>query len=116
MTAPLTHNQILVLWHRVCVESIRRNLPELTLRQFAMMLHIYLEPPPHTVRGLASVLSISKPAVTRAIDRLSGLDFVRRKVDESDRRSVLLLRTVKGSVFLREFGDFGSDLSGELPE
>ena len=29
----------------------------------------------------------------------------RRKVDEDDRRSVLLQRTVKGSVFLREFGE-----------
>ena len=111
----LSHSQVLTLWHRVSVESVRRNLPEMTLRQFAMMLHIYLDPPPHTVRGLASMLGISKPAVTRAIDRLSALDFVRRKVDESDRRSVLLLRTVKGSVFLREFGDLGAVMSEELP-
>ena len=31
--------------------------------------------------------------------------LLKRKVDESDRRSVLVQRTVKGSVFLREFGE-----------
>ena len=31
--------------------------------------------------------------------------MVRRKTDEADRRSVLIQRTVKGSVFLREFGE-----------
>ena len=31
--------------------------------------------------------------------------MVRRKVDADDRRNVLIQRTVKGSVFLREFGD-----------
>jgi DNA-binding MarR family transcriptional regulator len=36
---------------------------------------------------------------------LSSLEFVRRKVDENDRRSVLIQRTVRGSVFLREFGE-----------
>ena len=43
--------------------------------------------------------------MTRALDRLSKLGIVRRKVDETDRRSILVQRTVKGSVFLREFGD-----------
>ena len=60
---------------------------------------------PHTVRGLAENLNISKPAVTRAIDRLSTLEMVRRKSDENDRRSVLVQRTVKGSVFLREYSE-----------
>ena len=50
-------------------------------------------------------MRVSKPAITRAVDRLSSLEFVRRKVDESDRRSVLIQRTVRGSVFLREFGE-----------
>ena len=54
---------------------------------------------------MAEKLRVSKPAITRAVDRLSSLEFVRRKVDESDRRSVLIQRTVRGSVFLREFGE-----------
>ena len=71
----------------------------------AVLLNVYLTPPPHTVRGLAQSLRISKPAVTRALDRLGDLAFLRRKVDDDDRRSVLIQRTVRGSVFLREFAE-----------
>jgi DNA-binding MarR family transcriptional regulator len=56
----------------------------------------------HTVRGLAADLKVSKPAITRALDRLGELDFARRKVDPADRRSVLVQRTVKGAAFLRD--------------
>ena len=71
----------------------------------ALLLTVYLTPPPHTVRGLAEALKVSKPAITRAVTRLSELGMMRRKPDEADRRSVLIHRTVKGSVFLREFGE-----------
>ena len=56
----------------------------------------------HTVRGLAADLNVSKPAITRALDRLGELDLARRKVDPMDRRSVLVQRTLKGSAFLRD--------------
>ena len=93
------------LWRRALCESVRRDTPDLSARQMALLLTVYLTPPSHTVRGLAITLNVSKPAVTRALDRLSEYGLVRRKVDEADRRSVLIQRTVKGSVFLREFGD-----------
>ena len=97
--------QALDLWRGAIVESVRREAPDLSARQMALLLTAYLTPPPHTVRGLATALNISKPAITRALDRLSEFGLIRRKVDEADRRSVLIQRTVKGSVFLREFGD-----------
>ncbi len=97
--------QALDLWRGAIVESVRRDAPDLSARQMALLLTVYLSSPPHTVRGLAAALNVSKPAVTRALDRLSEYGLVRRKVDETDRRSVLIQRTVKGSVFLREFGD-----------
>src|SRR3546814_18819616 len=77
--------QALALWHRVLVVGLNRSLPDLTTRQFALFLEVYLAPPPHTVRGLAKTLNMSKPAVTRAVDRLEKLEFVRRKTDERDR-------------------------------
>ena len=101
----------LMLWRRVMVTALRRGLPDMTQRQFALLLHVYLTPPPHTVRGLARHLKISKPAVTRAIDRLSEAGLLKRKTDEDDRRSVLIQRTVQGSVFLRDFGDMVTELS-----
>lgn len=105
--------QALDLWRGAIVESVRRDAPDLSARQMALLLTVYLTPPPHTVRGLATTLNISKPAITRALDRLTEFGLVKRKVDDQDRRSVLIQRTVKGSVFLREFGDIivaaGSD-------
>jgi DNA-binding MarR family transcriptional regulator len=113
-TPPLQPSQALALWHNVLVTGLNRALPDLTTRQFALFLEVYLAPPPHTVRGLAKTLNMSKPAVTRAIDRLEKLEFVRRKTDEQDKRSVLVQRSVKGSVFLREFADMASDSSRRL--
>ncbi|CAA7621118.1 MULTISPECIES: MarR family transcriptional regulator [Magnetospirillum] len=97
--------QALDLWRGAIVESVRRDGPDLSARQMALLLTVYLTPPPHTVRGLAITLNVSKPAITRALDRLSELGLIKRKIDETDRRSVLVQRTVKGSVYLREFGD-----------
>ena len=107
-------NDILTLWHRVMATALHKDLPDLTWRQFTLLLQIYRAPPPHTVRGLAKDLNMSKPAVTRALDRLEKLDFLRRKTDEADRRSILVQRTVAGSVFLREFADMASGLADEL--
>lgn len=81
---------------------VRRDGVDLSARQLGVFLICYLNDGAHTVRGLAQELNISKPAITRALDRLSELDFVRRKVDPYDRRSILVQRTVKGAAFLRE--------------
>lgn len=105
MGVTLTELQALDLWRRAIVTGVRRDAPDLSARQMALLLSVYLTPPPHTVRGLAEALKISKPAVTRAVDRLGEHDFVRRKKDEGDRRSVFIQRTVRGSVFLREYGE-----------
>ena len=105
MDVELSSTQILDLWRVALVESLRRDAPDLTSRQLAVMLTVYLTPQPHTVRGLAATLNVSKPAITRALDRLGAYDMVRRKTDDADRRSILVQRTVKGSVYLSEFGD-----------
>jgi DNA-binding MarR family transcriptional regulator len=101
----LNELQALDLWRRAIVSSVRADAPDLSARQIALLLSVYLTPPPHTVRGLAELLNVSKPAITRAVNRLSELGMVKRKTDDDDRRSVLIQRTVKGSVFLREFGE-----------
>ncbi|MGF1640004.1 MAG: MarR family transcriptional regulator [Rhodospirillales bacterium] len=101
----LSEVEALELWRRTIVAGVRDDVPDLSARQMAVLLTVYLKPPPHTVRGLAGALKISKPAITRSLDRLSDLGLVRRKIDESDRRSVLIQRTIHGSVFLREYGE-----------
>lgn len=110
----LEPNDVLKLWRSVMVTALRNDLPDLTARQFALLLQVYTTPQPHTVRGIAKELNMSKPAVTRALDRLEKLDLLRRKVDESDRRSILVQRSIAGSVFLRDFADMASKQALEL--
>lgn len=97
--------QVLSVWRGAICESVRRDGPDLSARQMAILLTVYLSPPPHTVRGLSADLKISKPAVTRALDTMGRLELIRRRRDENDRRSVLVQRTVKGTVFLSEFAE-----------
>ena len=105
MVAEFDELKALDIWRRAIVESVRLDAPDLSARQMSLLLSVYLTPATHTVRGLANLLKVSKPAITRAVNRLTGLDMVRRKPDPDDKRSVLIQRTVRGSAFLREFGD-----------
>jgi DNA-binding MarR family transcriptional regulator len=84
------------------VALVRRDGPDLSARQLGVFLTCYLHEGAHTVRGLAADLNVSKPAITRALDRLGELDLARRKVDPMDRRSGLVQRTLKGAAFLRD--------------
>jgi DNA-binding MarR family transcriptional regulator len=99
----LSAPQALALWRAALVGSLRSGGADLTARQSALLLTVYLTEPPHTVRGLAADLAISKAAVSRALDRLSKLGLVRRRVDEADRRSVLVHRTPGGADHLAGF-------------
>lgn len=112
--------ETLASWHRALLGSVRSDAPDLTNRQMAILLSVYLDPPPHTVRGLAAELGVRKPVITRALDSLGALGLLRRRRDERDRRNVLVQRTVKGAVFLADFRErivAGADLSrkGSIP-
>ena len=96
------------------VALVRRDGPDLSARQLGVFLTCYLEDEAQTVRGLAAKLKVSKPAITRALDRLSEFDLVRRKTDPADRRSVLVQRTVAGNAFLRDIRKILAD-AGKTP-
>jgi DNA-binding MarR family transcriptional regulator len=102
MPIPASPQQILAQWHRALAATVRDSPVDLTTRQLAILLSVYVGTPPHTVRGLAAQLGISKPAVTRALDRLEALGFVRRRPDPADKRSIVAQRTVAGSVYLSD--------------
>jgi DNA-binding MarR family transcriptional regulator len=82
---------------------VRSGQPDLTNRQMALMLLVYLTPGPHTVRGLANILGVSKPVITRALNTLGSLGYLRRVRDEADRRNVFVARTSVGQEFLESF-------------
>ncbi len=94
------------------VSLVRRDGADLSARQLGVFLTCYLKEGAHTVRGLAADLNVSKPAITRALDRLGELDLARRKVDPLDRRSVLVQRTPRGSAFLRDLRSIMTEASG----
>jgi DNA-binding MarR family transcriptional regulator len=97
-----TPEQLVGILRETIVSLVRRDGTDLSARQLGVFLTCYLHDGGHTVRGLAADLNVSKPAITRALDRLGELDLARRKIDPLDRRSVLVQRTLKGQAFLRE--------------
>ena len=101
----LKPGQALSLWHNAMLAQVRDDDPDLTTRQMAILLTIYLDPPPHTVRGLAAHLNVTKPVITRALDTMGIMGLVARRRDERDRRNVLVQRTVKGAEYLQRLGD-----------
>ncbi len=115
MTTGEDVKRILNIWRHAVVESVRQDGPDLSARQMAILLTVYLVSPPHTVRGLATALAISKPAVSRALDAMGALGLVRRKTDERDRRSVLIVQTVKGTMFLHDFAEFVDNAKEDWP-
>ncbi len=90
-------------WMQTLISYVRSGQPDLTNRQMALMLLVYLTPGPHTVRGLANILGVSKPVITRALNTLGTLGYLRRVRDEADRRNVFVARTSTGQEFLEGF-------------
>jgi DNA-binding MarR family transcriptional regulator len=116
MSLQLDRRSALDLWRGVTVSAVRADEPDLTARQLAVLMTVYLSPPPHTVRGLAAQLGVGKPAITRALDTLTRYGLVRRRKDESDGRNVLVQRTIKGSVYLADFGDLIANQASRVDE
>lgn len=96
-------DQALNSWMNTLIRYVRSGQPDLTNRQMALMLLVYLTPGPHTVRGLAKSLGVSKPVITRALNTLGSLGYLRRVRDESDRRNVFVAQTNTGQDFLEGF-------------
>ena len=114
MSVALTVGQALNLWHAVALATVRDDEPDLSVRQMCILLTIYLEAPPHTVRDLAKKLGVSKPVITRALDSMGKLELVSRRRDEKDRRNVLIQRTVKGALYLERLADMIGILSRSI--
>ena len=88
---------------------------DLSARQLAILLTIYLDPPPHTVRALAARHRVTKPVITRALDTMGKLGLVARRRDENDLRNVVIQRTVKGALAVERLGDLLVAKAKELP-
>lgn len=114
MAIVLRPAQAMKLVHDLSLALVRDGEPDLSSRQLAILLTIYLEPPPHHVRDLARKLGVTKPVITRALDSMGKLDLVTRRRDERDRRDVIIQRTVKGALAVERIGDLLVEQAGNL--
>ncbi len=115
MSITLRPSQALRLWQQVVLAEVQGNAPDLTTRQMTILLTVYLDHPPHTVRGLAARLGVTKPVITRALDTMGAMKLVSRHRDPADRRNVLIRRTVEGALYVGRFGDVIIARAAELP-
>ncbi|MDB5593693.1 MAG: MarR family transcriptional regulator [Hyphomicrobiales bacterium] len=119
MPVELKPAQGLNLLHDIALAMVRETRPDgmadFTHRQLAILLTVYLEQPPHTVRGLAHKLGVTKPVITRALDSMGKQAIVARRRDETDKRNVIIQRTVKGALYVEKLGDMVVQKASDLP-
>mgnify|MGYP000433304979 CR=1 FL=1 len=115
MAVQMRPGQALRLWHDVSLALVRDDEPDLSARQITVLITIYLDPQPHTVRALAAKLKVTKPVITRALDTMGRYGLVTRKRDPADRRNVLVQRTVDGALFVERLGDLVVSKAAALP-
>lgn len=109
----LSSTLALALWKDVTVASVASDMPDLSARQTAVLMCVYLEEGPHTVRSLAARLNVTKAVISRAIDRLKSYNYILRADDPRDRRSIVLRRTPDGINYLRAYANI---IQRELPD
>ncbi len=102
---PLVTDAPLSSWMGTLIDYVQSARPDLTNRQMALLMVVYLLPGPHTVRGLAARLRVSKPVVTRALNTLGSLGYLRRQKDDADLRNIFIEQTPQGLAFLEEFAE-----------
>jgi DNA-binding MarR family transcriptional regulator len=112
-TIDVQDRQALSLWLDVTSHAVRAKGPDLTARQTAMMLTIYLETGPHTVRALAKKLGVGKPVIVRAIDALSDAGLLTRVPDPADRRNVFIEGTDFGAS---QLGDYARNIARNIAQ
>lgn len=96
---------LLHMFRITVLSEVRSDQQDLKLRQLGVLLTVYGDDELQTVRSLAKHLNIRKPAVTKALDRLSEFSLARRKIDVLDRRSVLIMRTSAGTAMMQRLMD-----------
>lgn len=68
-------------------------------RQIAIFSLVYEENFPGSVKELSKNLNISRPAVTKALNRLEYLGYLKRGYHQHDKRMIILNQTKKGQKY-----------------
>jgi len=100
-----SRSDLLNIWRNVTLDNVHSSMPDLSNRQLAIVMAVYLDNRNHTVRSLAAHLNVTKAVVTRALDSLTRMGLVARAADKTDKRSIIVIRTSTGIHFLQRFAD-----------
>ncbi len=73
----------------------------------ANALYVIGSDEPKTMKQIAEALGVAVSTPTRTIDRLVEKGFINRRVDENDRRQLLIETTSKGKKLLLEMDEEG---------
>ena len=71
-------------------------------RAHAQIMKILRQNGPCTMTDLGKILSVSKPNITKLVDKLIELNLVKRKSDDSDRRLTYIELTQQGHDYLEK--------------
>lgn len=93
------------LWCKILLRGIKEAEFDLSTRQTAILLSVYLNSEPQSVKTLAEQLGFSKAAICRAVDVLCEQGLVKRRRGEADKRQVTLSKTIKGMLFLSDMAE-----------
>lgn len=88
----------------IILNMARSSAPDLSIRQLSVLL-IADDKENLSVKDFANDLLMSKPSVSRAVDRLVDLFLVTRVVDQADRRKVCVRLTKAGRDFTKSIGN-----------
>jgi DNA-binding MarR family transcriptional regulator len=86
------------------LDLVRRDGRDLTTLQLTTLMAVYLQDEVYSVGALAKMLNISRPGVTRILDRLVKAKLVSRAGNPEDRRVVLVSRTTEGARYVNDLG------------
>lgn len=81
---------------------IRAKAPDLTLRQFAVLMSL-AEHGPQQVKDLAFALDVRKPVISRMSTTLVDMGLIERRGSDEDGRLVYLLATDAGYKLVEGF-------------
>jgi DNA-binding MarR family transcriptional regulator len=88
--------------HAMLASAVQRADPhaDLTFRQAAVLTSLRTGACTPGVKELADYLKLSRPTITRTLDRLETLKLARRSLNRDDRRLVNVILTPKGASLL----------------
>lgn len=91
-----------MLWmgHRHMVQRLQSH--DLTHPQFITLASLVAHGQPTSMRELSDVTFQDAPSMTRIVDRLVKMGWVRRTRDEQDRRVVLVAATEPGAILIKQ--------------